>query len=138
MQSVVKQDGFAASPSERQFQFRHTPHPCQSHRPFDRHHPWLRKKRKQETLEKEAQEKETEAMQMEEAKVSNADESVLRACDAWGRGGQKEVGAHKEADLKVEDAARSLASGKTNVGFKKKKKPAGSRNRWMTSADGDD
>jgi hypothetical protein len=44
----------------------------------------------------------------------------------------------KEVDLKVEDTAKSLASGKTNVGFKKKKKPAGGRNRRTTSADDDD
>lgn len=98
----------------------------------------LREKRKQETLEKEAQDKEAEARRMEEAKVSNADDSALGAYDVWGQGGYKGVDIHKEADLKVEDTAKSLASGKTNVGFKKKKKPARSRNRRTTSADDDD
>jgi WW domain-binding protein 4 len=98
----------------------------------------LREKRKQETLEKEAQDKEAEARRMEEAKVSNADDSALGAYDVWGQGGYKGVDIHKEVDLKVEDTAKSLASGKSNVGFKKKKKHVGSRNRRTTSADDDD
>jgi WW domain-binding protein 4 len=98
----------------------------------------LREKRKQEALEKETQDKEAEARRMEEAKVSNADDSALGAYDVWGQGGYKGVDIHKEVDLKVEDTAKSLASGKTNVGFKKKKKPAGGRNRRTTSADDDD
>ena len=43
--------------------------------------------------------------------------------------------AQMEVDLKLEDAAWSLALGKTSADFEKKKKPAGGRNRRATSAD---
>jgi WW domain-binding protein 4 len=99
----------------------------------------LREQRKEAVLEKEAQIKETEARRMEEAKVSGADDSALGAYDVWGTGGYKGVDIQKEAELKVEDTAKSLASGKTSVAFKKKKKkPPSKRNQRTTSADDDE
>lgn len=100
----------------------------------DRH----REKRKAAAAEKEDQLKEAEGRRMEEAKVSNADDSALGAYDVWGKGGYKGVDIQKEADVRVEDTAKSLSSGKTNVAFKKKVKPKGNRNRRRTSADDDD
>jgi WW domain-binding protein 4 len=100
-----------------------------------------REKRKAAAAEKEAQQKQAEARRMEEAKVSNADDSALGAYDPLfgGKGGYKGVDIQKEADVKVEDTAKSLSSGKVNVGFKKKvKKPMGNRNRRRTTADDED
>jgi WW domain-binding protein 4 len=99
----------------------------------------LRDKRKQAMLQQETQQKETEARRMEEAKFANADDSALGAYDVWGKGGYKGVDiTAADTAITVEDTAKSLATGKVSVAFKKKKKkPPSSRNRRTTSADDD-
>ena len=99
----------------------------------------LREKRKQANLERESKKKEAEARRMEEAKVANADDSALGAYDVWGTGGYKGVDiSTTDVTHSVVDTAKSLATGKASVAFKKKKKkPVSSRNRRTTSADDD-
>lgn len=98
----------------------------------------LRDERKQAILKKEAEKKEVEARRMEEAKVANADDSALGAYDVWGKGGYKGVDISAgDNTITVTDTAKSLATGKTSVAFKKKKKKCISKNRRTTSADDD-
>ncbi len=104
----------------------------------------LREKRKQAIAEQGAKEKEAESRKMEEAKAANADDSALGSMYFAELG--REVRGYKGVDisdtgddkLTVADTAKSLAAGKTSIGFKKKgKKPMANRSRRTTSADDD-
>jgi hypothetical protein len=76
---------------------------------------------------------------MEEAKVSNADDSALGAFDVWGKGDYKGIDISKDAVLSFEDTAKKLASGATagKVSFRKAKKKKGQAGRRTKSADDD-
>jgi WW domain-binding protein 4 len=89
--------------------------------------------------EREAERKRAEARKMEEAKVSNADDSALGAFDVWGKGDYKGIDISKDAVLSVEDTAKKLASGATagKVSFRKAKKKKGQAGRRTKSADDD-
>ena len=100
-----------------------------------------RQLRRRAALRAEQQAKEAEARRMEEAKVSNADDSALGAYDVWSRtaDGYKGVDIHQTTQVEVSELGKKLAEGKCNVGFKKtafasKKKKV---NRRTTSADDD-
>lgn len=100
-----------------------------------------RQQRRKAALLAEQQAKEAEARRMEEAKVSNADDSALGAYDVWSRtaDGYKGVDIHGTTQVDVSELGKKLAAGKGNVGFKKtafasKKKK---QNRRTTSADDD-
>lgn len=87
--------------------------------------------------EAEQQAKEAEARKMEEAKVSNADDSALGAFDVWNRtkSGYKGVDIHSKPIVQVEDFAKKVADGPVafkKIAFKAKKKKS---NRRTTSAD---
>jgi hypothetical protein len=101
----------------------------------------LRQKRREAAESAEKVKKETDARKMEEAKVSNADDSALGAYDVWSRtkDGYKGVDIHREAHVDVHEMGKKLSDGKESVGFKKsafkvKKKK---QNRRTTSADDD-
>ena len=88
--------------------------------------------------EREAERKRAEARKMEEAKVSNADDSALGAFDVWGKGDYKGVDISKDTTLSVEDTAKKLATGSTEkVAFRKAKKKKGRTGRRTKSADDD-
>lgn len=106
----------------------------------------LKRKAAMQKAEKDA--KEAEARRMEEAKVSNANDSALGAYDVWSRtkDGYKGVDIHgtssatTEATLDVHEFGKKLATDGTSARFKKsvfkgaaKKK----QNRRTTSADDD-
>ena len=87
-------------------------------------------------------EKEIAARKMEEAKAANADDSALGSIYFAELG--REVQGYKGVDisdtgddkLTIQDTAKSLAAGKTSVGFKKRvKKPMANRASRTTSAD---
>jgi WW domain-binding protein 4 len=86
--------------------------------------------------EREIENKKAEARKLEEAKVSNADDSALGAYDVWGKGDYKGVDISKDVNLSVEETAKKLAPNTSGTAFRKvKKKKPGSRRR--TSADDD-
>ncbi len=65
---------------------------------------------------------------MEEAKHENADDSALGAYDIWstsGKGGYKGVKIITNTKMTVNDTAKSLSRGRTDVKFKKR----GDKNR---------
>jgi len=94
-------------------------------------------KLRQARLEREAEQKRLEARRLEEAKVSNADDSALGAYDVWGKGDYKGIDISKDSSLSVHETAKKLAAGSGGkVAFRKAKKQKGSRRR--TSADDDD
>jgi hypothetical protein len=102
----------------------------------------LKEQRRQVRADREAEHRRTEARRMEEAKVSNADDSALGAYDVWGKGEYKGIDISKELDCPIEETAKRLAgasSTKGKISFKKrtKKKGAGMARR-KTSADDDD
>jgi U1 zinc finger len=101
-----------------------------------------RQKRKAAAAALEKQAKEAEARRMEEAKVSNANDSALGAYDVWSRtkDGYKGVNIHGTAEkTDVHEFGKKLAGDGCTVGFKKKSKAAAKKNqnRRTTSADGD-
>ena len=101
----------------------------------------LKEQRRQVRADREAEQRRTEARRMEEAKVSNADDSALGAYDVWGKGEYKGIDISKELDCPIEETAKRLAgasSTKGKISFKKrtKKKGAGMARR-KTSADDD-
>lgn len=99
--------------------------------------------RRQARLEREAEAKKSEARRMEEAKVSNADDSALGAFDVWGKGDYKGVDISKDVALSVEETAKRLsgtaAGNGGKVAFRKAKnrKAPGAASRRRTSADDD-
>ena len=106
----------------------------------------VRLKRKTDAATAEKQAREAEARRMEEAKVSNVNDSALGAYDVWGRGGYKGVDIHGSDNKNnnnivtdVQEFGKKLAAGHA-VGFKKKAFKAGKKkqNRRTTSADDDD
>lgn len=102
----------------------------------------LRQQRQQAATAAEKARKETEARKMEEAKVSNADDSALGAYDVWSRGnrdGYKGVDIHGEAKVEVHELGKKLADGKAKVGFKKSafRSKTKKQNVRTTSADDD-
>jgi len=108
----------------------------------------LKEQRRQVRSERDAEQKRAEARRMEEAKVSNADDSALGAYDIWGKGQYKGVDILNEIDCPVEDTAKRLApepisvtdatgasrGGKISFRKRTKKKGAGVSRR-RTSAD---
>ncbi|OEU07907.1 hypothetical protein FRACYDRAFT_197165 [Fragilariopsis cylindrus CCMP1102] len=101
----------------------------------------LKEQRRQVRADREAEQRRTEARRMEEAKVSNADDSALGAYDVWGKGEYKGIDISKELDCPIEETAKRLAgasSTKGKISFKKRtrKKGAGMARR-KTSADDD-
>jgi hypothetical protein len=108
----------------------------------------IRKERKEAVTKAEKAAKDAERRRMEEAKVSNADDSALGAYDIWGRtkDGYKGVQIHvnessvNTAKISVHDYGKKLAMDGVNTGFKNKstgtlKKKR--QNRRTTSADDD-
>jgi hypothetical protein len=104
----------------------------------------LRKNRKEAAIKAERETKEAEARRMEEAKVSNADDSALGAYDVWGRtqDGYKGVKILDEKTTSVHDFGKTLAVDGMNAGFKVKASfktgvAKKRQNRRVTSADDD-
>jgi hypothetical protein len=107
----------------------------------------IRKQRKDEAIKAEKAIKEAEARRMEEAKVSNAEDSALGAFDIWGRtkDGYKGVAIHSNIEptngTSVHDYGKKLAVDGATTTFKQKsnfKSAAKKRqNRRTTSADDD-
>ncbi|GKZ00613.1 hypothetical protein MPSEU_001013500 [Mayamaea pseudoterrestris] len=99
----------------------------------------LREKRKAEAMEDLRKAKEAEARKMEEAKVSNADDSALGAFDVWSRtkDGYKGVSIHDEPKMDVHEFSKKLSEGKETVAFKKTgfKSKTKKQNVRRTSAD---
>lgn len=108
----------------------------------------LKEQRRQVRSERDAEQKRAEARRMEEAKVSNADDSALGAYDVWGKGQYKGVDILHEIDCPVEDTAKRLApesisvtdatgaSREGKVSFRKRTKKKGAGlSRRRTSAD---
>lgn len=106
----------------------------------------LRQKRKDAILKAELDAKQAEARRMEEAKVSNSNDSALGAYDVWNRtkDGYKGVDIHDATatqtggtDATVHDYGKKLATSSSDVVFKKgtaKRK----QSRRTTSADDDE
>jgi WW domain-binding protein 4 len=101
-----------------------------------------RQKRKEAAQEADKQQREADARKMEEAKVSNADDSALGAYDVWSRtkDGYKGVDIHGEAAVDIHEMGKKLSDGKGAIGFKKSafKAKKKKQNRRTTSADDDD
>jgi len=99
----------------------------------------IRQARRQARQEKANLESQVQARKLEEAKVSNAEDSALGAYDVWNKGGGGYKGIQIEGtNAALVDTAKKLSQGKA-VGFKKKKKLFGKKkqNRRTTSADDD-
>lgn len=101
----------------------------------------LREKRKEAAQQAEKHQREADARKMEEAKVSNADDSALGAYDVWSRtkDGYKGVDIHGEAKVDIHEMGKKLSDGKGATGFKKSafKAKKKKQNRRTTSADDD-
>jgi U1 zinc finger len=108
----------------------------------------IRKQRKEAAMKAEMVEKEIEARRMEEAKVSNAEDSALGAYDIWGRtkDGYKGVIIHNNTNTElmingtsVHDYGKELAVDGVTTTFKNKSKSIAKKrqNRRTTSADDD-
>jgi WW domain-binding protein 4 len=100
----------------------------------------LRQKRREAALAAQREAKRAEERKMEEAKVSNADDSALGAYDVWNRGekeGYKGVDIHGEAKVEVHDLGKKLAEQGAVVQFKKPafKSKAKKQNRRTTTSD---
>ena len=106
----------------------------------------VREQRRQLRVERETEQKRAEARRMEEAKVSNADDSALGAYDVWGKGLYKGIDISNEVDHPVEETAKRLATeyestidgtvSVKKISFKKrKKKSSAGMVRRKTSAD---
>lgn len=106
----------------------------------------VREQRRQLRVERETEQKRAEARRMEEAKVSNADDSALGAYDVWGKGLYKGVDISNEVDHPVEETAKRLTTeyestidgtvSVKKISFKKrKKKSSAGMVRRKTSAD---
>mmetsp|Transcript_26186 Transcript_26186/g.30414 ORF Transcript_26186/g.30414 Transcript_26186/m.30414 type:complete len:441 (+) Transcript_26186:86-1408(+) len=108
----------------------------------------VRSKRREEFEKEQVKAKEREARKMEEAKYSNADDSALGAYDVWGKGAYKGININVETNLDVNETAKRLSEGKTNVTFKKRglgsgkgsmvKRSSKKQNRRTTFADDDE
>lgn len=110
----------------------------------------IRKERKEAAAKAEKAEKDAEMRRMEEARISNADDSALGAYDIWGRtnDGYKGVQIHANASsmntstLSVHDYGKKLATDGVNTGFKSKTNLKNAmakkrQNRRTTSTDDD-
>jgi U1 zinc finger len=100
----------------------------------------LRQKRRDAALAAQREAKRAEERKMEEAKVSNADDSALGAYDVWNRGakeGYKGVDIHGEAKVEAHELGRKLAEQGAVVQFKKPtfKSKAKKQSRRTTSSD---
>jgi WW domain-binding protein 4 len=100
----------------------------------------LRQKRREAALAAQREAKRAEERKMEEAKVSNADDSALGAYDVWNRGakeGYKGVDIHGEAKVEVHELGKKLAEQGAVVQFKKPtfKSKAKKQNRRTTTSD---
>ena len=110
----------------------------------------IRKERKEANAKAEKAAKDAEMRRMEEAKVSNADDSALGAYDIWGRtkDGYKGVQIHatesssNTANVSIHDYGKKLAADGVNTGFKSRSNSKSAmakkrQNRRTTSADDD-